>query len=254
MVLATATIPLVLAILALYRNRTGKTTDPLETLSMTILNIKRFPVEDHLWKKLKSKNSSNFIIIICVLIFVVPILEFTGIFGIYTAKHYSALDIIVFLLLIANIILAIIYIRLFRNSYMFRSHSANQGRYAIFKEAQILIKSDYLYLFNKCHEILKVMGTQVIEVDNYTHFLEAFTPGTILNRARSIEVRVQAIEGKEGIYSVLVKASPYVKRENKDQISVSSVGSSKVVNRFINHLISTTDGADKKTQKEMEPA
>ena len=137
---------------------------------------------------------------------------------------------------------------------MFRSHSANQGRYAIFKEAQILIKSDYLYLFNKCHEILKVMGTQVIEVDNYTHFLEAFTPGTILNRARSIEVRVQAIEGKEGIYSVLVKASPYVKRENKDQISVSSVGSSKVVNRFINHLISTTDGADKKTQKEMEPA
>src|SRR5215471_7336299 len=94
MVLATATVPLVLAILALYRNRTGKTTDPLETLAMTILNIKRFPVEDQLWKKLKRNHSLQFIMIISILIFVVPILEFTGIFGIYTSKHYSALDII----------------------------------------------------------------------------------------------------------------------------------------------------------------
>lgn len=98
------------------------------------------------------------------------------------------------------------------------------------------------------------MGTQVIEVDIYTHFLEAFTPGNIFNRARSIEVRIQAIESKEGLYSVLIKAYPFVKRENKDQISVSSVGSSRVANRFINHLISTTDGADKQTQKEKEPA
>src|SRR5215831_17435530 len=91
--LATAAIPLVLAILALYRNRTRKTTEPLETLSMTILNIKRLPVEDHLWKKLKRKNSLNFIMIINVLIFVVPLLEFTGIFGFYTGNNYNALDI-----------------------------------------------------------------------------------------------------------------------------------------------------------------
>lgn len=80
-VFATAAIPLVIAILELYRDRTRKTTEPLETQSMTISNIKRLPVEDRLWKKLKRINSFKFIMIISILIFVVPILEFTGIFG-----------------------------------------------------------------------------------------------------------------------------------------------------------------------------
>ena len=249
--LFTAAIPLTLAILALRSNQTRKTKELLETQSFIVLNIKRLPIEDQIWKKIKTKNLLKLIMYIILLIFIAPILE-AIIFA--SSINTEVLNVIYFLFFCANILLAIIYIILFRNSYIFRCRSAYQGRYAIFKEAQILIESDYRYLFNKCHEVLKIMGAQVIEVNFDAQLIDAFIPGTLFSRARSIVVRIQALEGKEGLYSVLGKASPFVKRENKDQISVSSEASSQVINRFINQLLSTTGSTKKKTKKEIEPA
>lgn len=257
--LATAAIPLVLAILALRSNRIRKTTEPLATQSFLVLNIKRIQVEDKLWNKYKRKRLLNLFLIIITIIFVLPIVEF--LIGIpltsgYTSSNYDLLTIIVLLILTADILLAILYIILFRNSYLSRCHNAYQARYAIFKEAQIQIKSDYLVLFNKCHEVLKIMVTQVIEVDYNAQFLDAFIPGTLFSRARSIVVRIQAIEGKEGLYEVLVEASSFTYQNDKHRVSVSSEESSQIFNRFINLLISVgaTGSTDKNTKKETEPA
>lgn len=254
--LVSAAIPLVLAILALRSNRTRKTTEPLATQSFLVLNIIRIPVEDQKWKKYKTKKSLKFYLLIILLIVFAPIVEIPIANEFYKSTDYTLLDYIIFLIIVANIILAFILIKLFRNSYITRCHSACQGRYALFKEAQIIIKSDYLDLFNKCHEVLKIMVTQVIEVNFNAQLLEAFTPGTIFSRARSIVVRIQALEDKEELYSVLVKASPFIHHNNKDQVSVSSEESSQIINRFINLLISVgaTGSTDKNTKKETEPA
>ncbi len=248
--LVSAAIPLVLAILALRNNRTRKTTEPLATQSFLVLNIVRIPVEDQIWKRYKTKKLLKFTLYMIILISVAPIIVIsitTDFYG--TRNDYTLLGDIIFLIIIANIILAFLLIKLFRNSYITRCHSAYQGRYALFKEAQILIKSDYLDLFNKCHEVLKIMVTQVIEVDYHTQFLDAFIPGTLFSRARSIVVRIQALEDKEELYSVLVKASPFIHPNDKDQVSVSSEESSQIINRFINLLISVgaTGSTDKQT-------
>jgi hypothetical protein len=257
--LATAAIPLMLAILALRSNRTRKTTEPLATQSFLVLNIIRIPVEDKLWNKYKRKRLLNFFLIIITIIFVLPFVEF--LIGAFltlnpTSTDYTLLTIIVLLVLTADILLAILYIILFRNSYLSRCHNAYQARYAIFKEAQILIKSDYLDLFNKCHEVLKIMVTQVIEVNYNAQLLDAFIPGTLFSRARSIVVRIQALEDKEELYSVLVEASPFIHHNDKVHVSVSSEESSQIINRFINLLISVgaTGSTDKNTNKETEPA
>ncbi len=252
--LATAAIPLVLAILTLYRNRTSKKTQTLDALSFRVLNIIRFPEEDHIWKRNRRKHLFKRLLLIFSLIFIAPLgafilgLSFEDMLG-------TNLDNLIFgLIAIASWILAVIFSKLYLNSYTRRCSNANEARYFFFKEIHILIETDYIYLFNKCHEILREMGTQVIEINIYAHLLEAFFPGTIFSRARRIEIQIEAVEGKDRLYSIQVKVSPYAHHKKKGQVSVSSEESSKVINRFINHLISTTAGADKKTQKEIEPA
>ncbi len=253
--LVTAAIPLMLAVVGLRTHRSGRSTAPLETVSMTIVSIKRLSVEKHVWKSMKIKHHIRFTLNMIILIFVSPIV-FAFIFGtiLQSPNEVNLLGVLLILIVIASLLLAVIYIDLYINSYLFRCHNADQGRYAIFKEAWVLIESNYLYLFNKCHEILKVMGTQVIEADFYAQRLEAFTPGSFFSPARCIEIQIQAMEGKEGLYSVLLRAAPFVHRENKEETSVSSIQSSRVINRFINQLISTTEVSDKKPQKEMVTA
>jgi hypothetical protein len=258
--LVTAAIPLVLAILALRSTRIRKTIEPLQTQSFLVLYITRIPVEDLVWKKYKTKKLLRFIFDMILLIGVAPIVYFT-LGTIVTAalnpsSDYSTFALIFYLLFIANIILAYILIRLFLHSYIMRCHEAYQGRYALFKKAQILIKSEYLDLFNKCHEVLKIMVTQVIEVNLNARLIDAFIPGTLFSRAKSIVVRIQAIEGKEGIYEVLVEASSFTHQNDKHRVSVPSEESSHIINQFINLLISVsaTGGTDKNTKKETEPA
>jgi hypothetical protein len=257
--LLTAAIPLVLAIFALRSNRIIKTTEPLETQSFLVSNIVRIPVEEHKWKRYKAKKLFKFILYMIILIGIAPIVEILVPSGFYntTNNDYTLLGDIILLIIFANIVLAVILIILYRNSYIHRCHSAYQGRYALFKEAQILIKSDYLELFNKCHEVLKIMVTQVIEVNFDAQLIDAFIPGTLFSHARSIVVHIQAVEGKEGFYKVLVESSRFAHNDDKDQVSVSSSEeSSQIINRFINLLISVnaTGSTDKNTKKETEAA
>jgi hypothetical protein len=260
--LLTAAIPLVLAILALRRTRIRKTKEPLQTQSFLVLYIARIPVEERLWKNYKIRKSLKFILYMILLIGIAPIAYYIiGVIvdtAINPSTDYSLFDLIYFLLFIVNIILAFILIMLFRHSYIMRCHDACQGRYGLFKEAQIVIKSEYLDLFNKCHEVLKIMVTQVIEVNLNARLIDAFIPGTFFHRARSIVVRIQAIEGKEGIYEVLVEASSFTHQNDKHRVSVPSEESSRIINQFINLLISVsaTGGTDKNKnkKKEAEPA
>jgi hypothetical protein len=118
--LVSAAIPLVLAILALRNNRTRKTTEPLATQSFLVLNIVRIPVEDQIWKRYKTKKLLKFTLYMIILISVAPIIEISIITDYYgTRNDYTLLGFIIFLIIIANIILAFLLIKLFRNSQVY---------------------------------------------------------------------------------------------------------------------------------------
>jgi hypothetical protein len=102
-----------------------------------------------------------------------------------------------------------------------------------------------------------MMVTQVIEVNFDQKLIDSFIPGSLFSRAKSILVFLEPQEGKEGLYKVHIEAAYFAYQNNQDQGAVSaSEESSKIINRFINLLISVcaTESTEKNSKKETVPA
>lgn len=58
--LVIAVIPLIIVILAFFRNRTVDTNAPLDTAPFKILNIIRYPVDEKDWIAIKKHNKRQY--------------------------------------------------------------------------------------------------------------------------------------------------------------------------------------------------
>ena len=108
--------------------------------------------------------------------------------------------------------------------------------YALYKDVDILIDAEHHYLFNKCHESLKGLKFKILEVDEQSGNLVAFYV-TFLGFVKPITVNVLKIENSETLHKIILQL------EGDDFAERS-----RVINRFINRLISKPINADHKTK------
>jgi hypothetical protein len=215
-------IPLLVAFFTLLRNRADKTNAPLDTPALKIIKIIRHPVDDKVWNKTKKIYriwASLNTIFSCILAFsIILMLEYF--FGdIYFLNLYPSQ--LYFIIIIASGGLVFILTA----NHIFRYQNALQARYILFKDIEILIESDYSYLFNKCLEGLRNLGTQIVEINSDAHLLEASkysfwrTPG-------NINIEIKAVKDRDNCFSLQIEITGL-------QVEMRS----KIINRFINQVI-----------------
>lgn len=244
-----AAIPLVVAILPLLRQRTEETTQLLDSQSLWVLKIIRHPVEDRIWKKIKRKHRRRTIRDIILLFILSIIAAIIPTIIIYNFLKLSPLEsgnwgTVIWTIDIFLYLLAItLYIIRYKNSFIRRA-TPDQASYFVFSEVEILVESEYKYLFDKCHEALRVLGNQLSKVDFENKYLVAYKPSKIFSHFESITVQIEALTNKDKCFHIQVTVTPSTSDKKKDKISDGSEESSKIVNQFINYLIS-----DNKLQK-----
>lgn len=169
-----AVVPLVIVIVQLIRKwseRKIETSDPLLIARL----IKRHPIDQKLWKKIRLRRRINAIIplllyfIYFIIIFVL-IASFLN--GYIFESIYSLFYVINILLYI--LVLCLIFYNVIRNSFIFYVANAIDARYFFFTNIDIVIEADYLYLFNKCQEVLKKLKFYLIEVNGKEGKIEAY--------------------------------------------------------------------------------
>jgi len=111
--------------------------------------------------------------------------------------------------------------------------NAEESRYNLFKDVDIVIEADYHYLFNKCHDALREMKLNVIEVNEGLGALEAHKSFTGRN-SEKVKVNVQVEKVPNSMNSYIVKVN-FKRGFKKDYIVLPR--NSKDTNLFINHLI-----------------
>jgi len=194
--LVVAVTPLLILIVTLISNRTERTTDPLDSSSLNIFTIKRYPVDDVEWKTIKFHHSFYRISIniLCVLIYSSLI-----IYNILFLKSYVFSGIIILILILLSLISRFI-VRPNIFTFYFKSPSSG-ARYFIFKEALIVIKSDRLYLFNKTLEVFKSMKFMIIEVREEEGYLEVCQIRSIREPIH-VKVKIEKVDDIKSIYQV----------------------------------------------------
>lgn len=224
-----ALIPLLPALFTLLRNRTDKTNALLDTPALNIIKIIRQPVDDKVWNRTKGHYTSRaFLNIIPSLFLAYIILALMNYFSqnlnldsyLYTA-----------ILLVSGFIGYILTIM-----YLSRYQNALQARYVLFKDIEILIESDYSYLFNKCLEGLKNLGTQIVEVNSDAHFLEACV-FPFWGTSWDIKIEVKAVKDRDNCFDLQVELTENDARKPLIEISNFSEKRSKIINQFINQVI-----------------
>src|SRR5947207_430856 len=110
-----------------------------------------------------------------------------------------------------------------------------------FEQTILIIEADYHYLFNKCHETLRIMNLQIIDIDEgrgilkvcqlipYSYLNKIFTlqklsPTQHMTQIATIQVIVEEIKNSNDIYLVRLE---YV-------TDIDLLEKSKLINRFIN--------------------
>jgi hypothetical protein len=216
--------------LLIIRTRMERTTKPIDSPSLKILLIKRYPISEKDWSKEKSKSQSLQTIFSLLYLAYIILSNF-----ILHNQEYI-------LLILATIYLLTAYIGIIfgRFSYKNRLESADQARYFLFKDIDIVIEANYHYVFNKCHETLKSLRFQIVEVDESVGCLEAYSI-PFLGYARQIRVKIEKVINSESAYMLKMSIVRLVNQR------VDLAVSSKFANRFINKLINKDKNADGKT-------
>jgi hypothetical protein len=242
--IVSASIPLLLAIVTLVGNRPERTNEPLDTSLLRIINITRLPLDQEDWIRRRKKSRLKNIMISIIMLFIAISVIIAGILS--------------FTILPSNRVFLIIYVVVGLIVYLFVSYRFNflhknpaEIRYNLFKDALILIEADYHYLFSKCHEALRSMNLKVVEINERIGNLEAFQQGGLFATGRTLQVQVKQSK-LPNTYLIWVQfgledisISP---KEIRSIIpEANQARSSKVINRFINQLISKPKSADQKT-------
>jgi len=216
--LVVTAIPLIIAIVTLYNNRTESVSDPMiDSPSLKVLHIKRTQVDHHV----PTRNRMIIFVTFTILIFAVVILY------IFLFFYFQFSNQIVFnigFVLISLIFLIFIIIDL---TY-FTSKNRNDiyTSYALYKDINVRIDAEHHYLFNKCYESLRSLKFKIVEVDEQCGRLVAFYV-TALGIVKQITIKVEKEENSETLHTVKfeLEGNDFAER-------------SRVINRFINSLIS----------------
>ena len=227
-----AAVPLIIYVTALFRGRIEQTTEPLDSRSLKVLTLIRHPADEANWRKAIKK----FIIRCGIGLLLLPLFYYAlyEIISIFIPK-YSNIYIPIIIAIASLFFLTIIYSLANSVFYKFDNLPIN-ARYHWFEGVEIIIEAEYRYLFNKCHEALKSMYFQVVEVDERDRTIQATYIPTFLfiipiirwHNGWLIKVKLEKVENSENSYMV----------ELEIKSKSSGFLRSKTINRFINLLIS----------------
>jgi hypothetical protein len=117
-------------------------------------------------------------------------------------------------------------------------HSADYIRHLYFQRADILIESDYHYLFIKCHKACRDLRFNIVEISETLGYIEAYRDPNLATPTGSLRIKVEVkkLRNTESSFAI-----------NLDFLTKISISKrSKFTNRFINQLINNpTDAQDK---------
>jgi hypothetical protein len=225
--LVVAAIPLIIAIVTLHYNRTESVSDSvIDSPSLKVLYIKRTQVDHVLTKNRKIK-----VVTFPILIFAVVILYISFIF------YFQFSNQIVFIIGFYFIsLLSLISIIIVLTYFIFRYRNDLYKSYALYKDIEIRIDAEHQYLFNKSYESLRSLKFKIVEVDEQCGRLLAFYVRA-LGIIKQFTIKVEKEENSETLHTVKLKL------EGKNFAE-----SSRVINRFINSLISKPKNTDHKSK------
>jgi hypothetical protein len=237
-------IPLIIPIIVILRSRIE--AEPLDSPSLKIQVIKRIPVDDKIWMKIRRHSSlyfpniKTYIFLLLVYYFLVYLL-----FVIYNRIFIGAY----INLLILTAVIAVIYGLLKSSS---ESQVSEDVRYVIFKNAEIIVEANFHYLFNKCHETLRSMHFNVVEVNEITSSLEAYRGKGWTKGTDRIKIQIDQVKHSERSYIIKLEFENVKDLPEDSNITYSFIKrliqNSKVTNRFINRLISISKKGDEKDE------
>lgn len=193
-----ALIPLIILITTYFLNRTERTNQPLDSSSLKVFNIVRYPIDAKQWEILANRNRiSKFKIITLGLMVYVSLIAVAFFFGIETVNLVMEITVLV----IATLFIGLLPIVLDR-TYVSRFKTADNANYFVFKDTLILIESNYHYLFNKCHETLRSMNLKIVKVDESAGTLEALQGRRLIRDFAKLRVQINKVEGSESVYVI----------------------------------------------------
>lgn len=265
--LVAAIIPLIILIITLFRAQIDKTTEPIDSPSLKVVSIKRQSVRENVW--IQQKRKSNFWLWYSYALLFLYLL--------FSPRNDPLNPNRIITAPIIYIALLCLITAIFLNTFTYRGklQGPDNVRYFLFKKIDIKIVANFHYLFNKCHESLKSLGFKILELDEDEDegILEAcYIP--FFGSAKLVNVYIERVDNAESTYMINVlvkrldsqdKEKPQFKllewlspdnvakimvtpirrlfgrsRENEDDAVEGNelYERSKIINRFINRLIS----------------
>jgi len=150
--------------------------------------------------------------------------------------------IIASILYIPTLILAAFY---FPFSYKASCKTANDARYNLYKEIDLIIAADYHYLFNKSHEALRSMKLKIVEINEEEGSLEA-NKFLTWNIPGTLKIRIVKVENNEKSYQIKFDYRQFL----SDPINL--LERSRLINRFIDILLSKPKNVDAKSNSKID--
>ncbi len=244
--IASAVVAIIIASGPLLRYFTRRVNGPLDVPLLQLVSVKRYPIDVNAWKKARA-NPELFILSLVSL--PVTLLVFFYIIGSMNSSNTinSIQSYIIVLLFFIIYFVYISYIVYFLSIRFMREKAIMEKvynqRYSLFKDAEIIVTSEYEYLFKKCHEVLKRMNFSIAELDKNKSFIEIYHQGLLWRSAGHTTIHITSVENTPNTYVIKVKFTTLPK--NKENFSRNSL----ITNRFINELITRPKDGDDKSKE-----
>lgn len=252
-----ALIPLIILIVTIL-NRTYRTNQPLDSKSLRVINIVRHEFDKKQWDRISINTLCFFFLALGTsLLFYIFLFYNIDIYYHWIPNFYSLYDIVFnssledqyLILHIQTFIGSLFYILFFivflRQMALYFSKSVRKYMiYDMFANCELVVETNYKYVFNKSLETLRIMRFKVTEADEKEGYLEAFQL-TFFVWIRMIQIHIAEIQNSENFYNITVfgLTEPII-------FAHRIVGTNtKDINRFVDILISkskTTEDQDNK--------
>ena len=255
-----AFIPLLVAIIAYLASRPSRAVLTIDRPSLKILEIKRYPLQENVLEKIWSYYFilTMFYLFLTAFIYVV--------IALFVYVNYSSifvrLLVFSFLAVCGLTITSIINNSRYRLLFDDTFFKSKNYRYFLFEKADIKIEADYHCLFNKCHDALRKMNYQIVEVNESNRTIEAFrvffSPQFSFklyyfqrkdfhlpkrsNYIVTIQIHIEKIENSVKSYQIFLKFTN----------ELDWINNSRETNSFINNLISKPKGADQTAESKVD--
>ena len=243
--IASAVVALIIASGPLLRYFTRRVNGPLDVPSLQLVTAKRYPIDVNSWKKARANPELFILSLVGLVLFLLIYFDIIGSkFSPNINNNQSTIiNLLFFIICFVYISYIIYFLRIkFMHEKAIMEKVYNQ-RYSLFKDADIIVTSDYEYLFKKCHEALKRMNFSIAELDKNKGFIEIYHQGLLWRSAGHTTIHITSIENTPNMYVIKVKFTTLPK--NKENFSRNSL----ITNRFINELITRPKHGDDKSKE-----